>query len=358
MLPFPDGKRIHKDSHKIRHEQMDQDALKVVRRLSQSGYRAYLVGGCVRDMLLNFLPKDFDVVTSATPRQICRVFSNSRTIGRRFKIVHVIQRSKIIEVSTFRGLPPHRLSRNKRKSYYMTRDNRFGSPQEDAARRDFTINGLYFDAKNDSIIDYVGGFDDIFAKKIRSIGDPNISFQEDPIRMFRAAKFAAILDFDLEGKTIRSVRSNKDEIRKSNQSRLYDELMKVFRTGKSALIFRSLYKLDLLASMMPSVYAASSFKEGDLFERSSLGMRLALADKTLSEFEELTSNIFLSLLLLDLARASSKNKHITSRTDQLRSRLSLVCREMAVPVRDRERLVQMYAAQSKFAADPAKRKFL
>jgi poly(A) polymerase len=196
ILRYPDGKRIYREFHQLRREQMDQDALKVINRLNRHGYRSYLVGGCVRDMILGRKPKDFDVVTSATPQQIRKVFTNSRSIGRRFKIVHVVfQGGKIIEVSTFRSLPAHRFDPDEADDYMLKRDNQYGGPREDAARRDFTINALFFDARNESLIDYVGGYEDLQQGRIAVIGDADISFKEDPVRMLRAAKFAALLGF-------------------------------------------------------------------------------------------------------------------------------------------------------------------
>ncbi|MCB1316860.1 MAG: polynucleotide adenylyltransferase PcnB, partial [Leptospiraceae bacterium] len=264
MLAYPEGKRIYREFHSLRREQMDQDALKVINRLNRHGHRSYLVGGCVRDMLLGRRPKDFDVVTSATPTQIRKIFSNSRSIGRRFKIVHVIFRGgKVIEVSTFRSLPDHRFEPGKKDDYMLKRDNQYGNPREDAARRDFTINAIFFDPRNESVIDYVGGYDDINNKAIRVIGDADISFKEDPVRMLRAAKFAALLDFNIDPGTLKGIKRNKNEIQKASTARLLEEYNKIFRTGRSFQIFQSLAETGLLKAMLPEAWNASDAGKSD-----------------------------------------------------------------------------------------------
>ncbi|EMP09480.1 tRNA nucleotidyltransferase/poly(A) polymerase family protein, partial [Leptospira interrogans serovar Pyrogenes str. 200701872] len=205
ILSHPDGKRYYRDAHLIRKNMIDEDAVKIIHRLNKFGFKAYIVGGGVRDLLLGRKPKDFDVVTNATPNQIKKIFNNCRIIGRRFKIVHILFRGKVIEVSTFRSLPDYRLGKAvEDQDYLIKRDNKFGTPQEDAARRDFTINSLYYDVRNDSIIDYVGGFEDIRNKVLRVIGDPDISFREDPVRMLRAVKFAEILGLNIEKTTAKA----------------------------------------------------------------------------------------------------------------------------------------------------------
>ena len=173
---------------------VDPDALKVVRKLLTGGHEAYLVGGCVRDLYLRRKPKDFDVATSATPESIRKSFRNSRIIGRRFKLAHVFFGSKIIETSTFRTAPTSRAGDDDR---LITHDNEWGNIVDDAFRRDFTINGLFFDVPTNTIVDFVDGLHDLDRGVIRTIGDPVVRFQEDPVRMIRAIKFAARLDFDL-----------------------------------------------------------------------------------------------------------------------------------------------------------------
>ncbi len=352
QLLYPEGKRIYRDFHNLRREQMDLDAVKVIHRLNRHNHRAYLVGGCVRDMLLGKRPKDFDVATSATPEQVRRIFSNSRSIGRRFRIVHVIFRGeKIIEVSTFRSLPKHRLHKQRTSDYLIHRDNRYGNPQEDAARRDFTINGLYFDLRNESIIDYVGGYEDIQKRCIRVVGDPNISFQEDPMRMLRAAKFSALLGFRVADKTAVAIRRHRNEMRKVNNSRLFDELAKIFRTGNTVAILSALYELNLLKAIFPEAVGASHLYR-DSFLESSMGKRLQIADQNLAEREELTIVIFLSLIFADLVKDLLNNENLPNKAEYVRKRILPLCKRMQFPNRETDRLIQIYISQPRLSRDP------
>lgn len=336
---------------------MDQDALKVVNRLNRHGYRSYLVGGCVRDVLLGRRPKDFDVVTTATPGQIRKIFSNSRAIGRRFKIVHVIFRGKVIEVSTFRSLPDHRLKKGgaaKEEDLMMKRDNSFGSPQEDAARRDFSINALFFDPRNESLIDYVGGFEDIQNHKLSVIGDPDVSFREDPVRMFRAAKFAALLDLKLSPTDLRALKRNRSELLKANTSRMYEEYQKIFRTGNTAKVFGSFYETGLFKTLFAEAYDASEKTED--FKDTQVGNRLDIADNMLKEREDLTPSIYFALILADLVQEAFTENPRKNIIDYVRKNLEPAFRRLQLPGKDRERLIQVFGSQSRFLRTESKGK--
>ena len=186
---------IPRSEHPISRKNIDPDALKVMYRLGRKGFTAYLVGGGVRDLILGRTPKDFDVSTNATPSQIRKIFQNCFLIGRRFRLAHIHFDGKIIETATFRRCPDQDEDNGE---LYVFRDNCYGTPEEDALRRDFTINGLFYEVERFSIIDHVGGLSDIQNRLIRSIGDPNIRFREDPVRMIRAVRFASRLDFRIE----------------------------------------------------------------------------------------------------------------------------------------------------------------
>ena len=357
MLAYPEGKRIYREFHKLRREQMDQDALKVINRLNRHGYRSYLVGGCVRDMILGKKPKDFDVVTSATPAQIRKVFTNSRAIGRRFKIVHVVFRGgKVIEVSTFRSLPEHRFQPGKNQDYMLKRDNEYGNPREDAARRDFTINALFFDPRNESIIDYVGGFEDIEARRINVIGDPEISFKEDPVRMLRAAKFAGLLGMSIDTRTLKGIRRYRSEISKASAVRLLDEYTKIFRTGRSADVFSALADTGLFKPMFPEAWQASGASKQSDFRDSSIGRRLVVADRMLSEREDLTITIFIALLLADVVRDVFFGKRTDNIMDYVKSRMLPAAERMQVSGKDRDRLIQMFISQGRFMQSGGRRR--
>lgn len=226
---------------------IDADADRVVRKLTRAGFKAYLVGGCVRDLLVHRTPKDFDVATSATPNEIKATFRNSRIIGRRFRLAHVFFGSKIIETATFRANPRDEDDHD----LLIRRDNVFGSEQEDAKRRDFTINGLFYDVEREEVIDHVGGLADLDAKLIRTIGDPDIRFQEDPVRMLRAIKFAARLDFGFEPATWRALLRWRTEISKCAAPRLLEEVHRLLRGGAARRSFELMVETGVLAVLSP-----------------------------------------------------------------------------------------------------------
>ena len=226
---------------------IDPDADRVVRKLTRAGHKAYLVGGCVRDLLVARKPKDFDVATSATPNEIKATFRNCRIIGRRFRLAHVFFGAKIIETSTFRANPRDEDDHD----LLIRRDNVFGTETEDARRRDFTINGLFYDVEREEVIDHVGGLADLDAKLIRTIGDPDIRFQEDPVRILRAIKFAARLDFGFEPATWRALLRWRGEISKCAPPRLLEEVHRLMRGGAARRSFELMVETGVLAVLSP-----------------------------------------------------------------------------------------------------------
>ena len=350
ILKYSDGKRIYRDLHTIRKNHVDEDALKIIYRLSKFGYKSYLVGGGVRDLLIGRRPKDFDIATTATPNQIKKIFNNCRIIGKRFKIVHVIFRGKIIEVSTFRSLPDHRLKKtSKVKDYLITKDNIFGNAKEDAARRDFTINALYFDPRNESIIDYVGGFEDLENKYLRVIGDPDISFKEDPVRMLRAVKFCVLLDMTIEPATQKAIKKNKFELEKASSARLLEEYNKIFRTGKTSLFFYGMAQNQLLDVLFSSAFEPLKKDKNwpENFYDTSVGKKLVLADKLHSEREELTPTIYYSLLFSELVDQALKNPD-TPMNNAVKHALDPVFNELQLPKKEKEKITKVFLSQRRF----------
>jgi poly(A) polymerase len=262
---------IPRAEHPISRRDIDPDALKVLYRLKEGGFIAYLVGGGVRDLLLGRQPKDFDVGTSAHPYQVKRLFRNCWIIGRRFRLAHVKFGQKIIEVATFRRhVPPSNgtdpgaadAAAGGRDTFggrdlLIHRDNTFGTPEEDAFRRDFTVNALFYDIATFSIIDYVGGLRDLHDRVIRAIGDPEERFLEDPVRMLRAVAFAERLDFRLDPPVEDAIRLLRGEIARSAPARLMEEYYKVLRTGSSARVFRALARVGLLGPVAPALQEAA-----------------------------------------------------------------------------------------------------
>jgi poly(A) polymerase len=240
---------LSRPEHIISRKNIDPEALKVLYRLKNHGFLAYLVGGGVRDLLLNRRPKDFDISTSAHPQQVRKLFRNSFIVGRRFRLVHVRFGRKVVEVATFR-----RASEPEAGDTLIRRDNTFGTPEEDAFRRDFTVNALFYDIANFSVIDWVGGLGDLEARVIRTIGDPGVRFREDPVRMLRAVALAARLDFRIDPDTAEAIRFLRGEIVRSSLARILEEFYKILRQGRSRRTFELLYEYGLLAYLLPEAH--------------------------------------------------------------------------------------------------------
>ena len=239
--------------HCISRKNIDPDALKVLYRLSSLGYTAYLVGGGVRDLLMGRKPKDFDVGTSARPNEVKRAFRNCFLVGRRFRLAHVRFGEKVIETATFRQNSQTVGEIIERAAEGPLEDNTFGTPETDAHRRDFTVNGLFYDIKDFSVIDWVGGMKDIEKKVIRSIGDPEIRFQEDPVRMMRAIKFSARLGFTIEKKTIAAMKKHHACILTASVPRVCEEVFRLFTYGHSAEAFRQMWACGMLGDLLPGL---------------------------------------------------------------------------------------------------------
>lgn len=233
---------------------IDADADRVVRRLARHGHKAYLVGGCVRDLLVGRRPKDFDVATSATPNEVKALFRNCRIIGRRFRLAHVFFGPKIIETSTFRANPREDEDADA-PDLLIRRDNVFGTEEEDAVRRDFTINGLFYDVEKEEVIDHVAGLTDLEAGLVRTIGDPDVRFREDPVRMLRAIKFAARLDFTIEPATYAALLRQRFEIRKCAAPRVVEEVYRLVRGGAARRSMELLAETGLLSILAPHLAA-------------------------------------------------------------------------------------------------------
>jgi poly(A) polymerase len=266
---------VERAAHSLSRSQIDSDALKVLYRLHQNSYVAYLVGGSVRDLLLGRRPKDFDIGTSAHPYQVKRLFKNCWVIGRRFRLAHVRFGTKTIEVATFRRkVTAEELAaaeeaaaeqreapeetNNPGQAHLAHRENTFGTPEEDAFRRDFTINALFYDIGTFSIIDYTGGLEDLRAGIVRSIGDPAERFHEDPVRMLRAIAMAARLGFTIDAPIDEAIASSRAEIARSAPARLIEEFYKLLRSGASEQAFRMMAERRLLEPMAHDLQKGAS----------------------------------------------------------------------------------------------------
>ena len=245
-----------RSEHCISRKNIDPDALKVLYRLAGAGYTAYLVGGGVRDLLMGRKPKDFDVGTSAKPNEVKKVFRNCFLIGRRFRLAHVRFGEKVIETATFRRNSQSVGEIIEHAAEGPFEDNTFGTPETDAYRRDFTVNGLFYDIKDFSVIDWVGGMKDIEDRVIRAIGDPDIRFQEDPVRMMRAVKFSSRLGFTIERKTFAAIKRRHACILTAAPPRVCEEVFRLFPYGHSAEAFRLMWESKLLGDLLPDLSEA------------------------------------------------------------------------------------------------------
>jgi poly(A) polymerase len=336
----PEPVVVPRADHPISRRNIDPDALRVLYRLQRSNHVAYLVGGSVRDLMLGRRPKDFDIATDAHPYQIKRLFRNCWIIGRRFRLAHVKFGQKTIEVATFRKIVPadpaaepagdvaqivasagppaagaaadhqaaadsahggsghaHRHGHGHGHAHdhgIIHRDNTFGTPEEDAFRRDFTVNALFYDAATRTVIDYVGGLGDLERRTIRSIGDPRIRFIEDPVRMLRAAVFAARLGFDMDPLVVEAIAEHRALITKASPSRLIEEYFKILRSGYAEAAFRALDRVRLLELITPELASPPD----------ALWDALARLDRYRQRFAtlpaELTNTVLIGSLLVPL----------------------------------------------------------
>lgn len=258
---LPEAQIIPRDQHPISRKQVSRAALNVLYGLHKAGFQAFLVGGCLRDMLTGRQPKDFDVATDATPEQVQMLFKRSRIIGRRFRIVHVRFGPEIIEVSTFRALNrDDSLDKDQHDAHEQTglvlRDNTWGSIQEDALRRDFTVNALYYNIADFSLHDFVGSLKDIDKEVIHLIGDPRERYREDPVRMLRAARFAAKLGFTLAPDTANPIQGMAELLLQVPPARLFDEVLKLLLSGHARGSYEQLNRLGLFGFLFPDTLAA------------------------------------------------------------------------------------------------------
>ncbi|MEZ4392318.1 MAG: polynucleotide adenylyltransferase PcnB [Polyangiales bacterium] len=300
---------------------IDADAAKVVKRLVRAGHTAYLVGGCVRDLLLNRTPKDFDVATSARPNEVRGLFRNCRIIGRRFRLAHVLfGRDKVVEVATFRKDPaltveapdaweegepdpesaPRITSKKDRddEDLLIRHDNVFGTPSEDAVRRDFTMNALFLDLERREVIDYVGGLNDLERRVIRTIGDADVRFREDPVRILRAVKFAARLDLAIEPDVYDAIVVHRDDLMRAARPRLLEEVLRLCRGGASRRSLWLAHDMGVLAVVLPELAA---WIDDDPHGAPRFWRRLAALDEHVLRDRAPGDAVLLSTLLYDPA---------------------------------------------------------
>ena len=299
-------RRYGAGEHHIAPQSIPPEAVWVYRELREAGFEAYLVGGCVRDLLLGYEPKDFDVSTNATPEEIRDIFRRSRIVGRRFQIVHVRSGREVIEVSTFRGhhsaefepdsedeQPPEG-SASYAESGMLLRDNVFGNVEEDALRRDFSVNGLYYDPDANCVLDFSTGVADLEARILRVIGDPVTRFQEDPVRMLRAARFAAKLDFTIEETALAAIAKCHKLLAQIPAARMFDEVLKLLLAGQGAATFAVMDHLGLFEPIFPQT--ARALRESPE-ERNLIVHALRNSDERIAQGKPVTPAFLYAALL-------------------------------------------------------------
>lgn len=278
--------------HDIALRRIDPDALQTVKTLTHRGYEAYLVGGCVRDLLLGYPPKDFDVATSATPQQVRSLFRRCHLVGRRFRLAHVVYADKIIQVATFRKSPRMEEEQGESKDLLILHDNVYGTAREDAYRRDFPINALFFNVDTGQVIDYVSGKEDLQRKILRTIGPPDVRFREDPIRMLRAVRFAARLGFEIESDTYEAILHHQNDISRSAPARLLEEIYRIFRSGSSFEAMILMQETGILHTLFPHL-AKHLHKQSTL-----LDPYLQAIDHQIQQGKEVDNTTLLCLLAI------------------------------------------------------------
>ncbi len=332
---------VSRGKHSISRSLIDPDALKILYRLNRHGHTAYLVGGSVRDLLLGRTPKDFDISTSAHPNEIRKLFGNCRLIGRRFRLAHIYFRGgKIIEVSTFRTI-----SEFDEEDGPTVSDNTFGTPWEDAFRRDFTINALFYDVTDFSVLDYVDGIKDLKEGVVRCLGDPAVRFREDPIRMLRGIRFAALLGFDLDEASALTIRTEKEEIWKGASPRILEEILRMMARGTACRALVLLESLGLLQILLPEIHHHIA-REGsgpylDLLRR--LDARFAAG-------RDLEPWLILSCLIYPFFNFTMNSGGNAGSMHAARDTVSGVCAHLQVPRKIQDRMRQVFMAQVRLFA--------
>jgi len=353
---------IPRDAHNVSRRDISPNALRVLYRLREAGFGAYLVGGAVRDLLIGGHPKDFDVATDATPEQVRGLFRNCRLIGRRFRLAHVVFGREIIEVATFRANQPDDDGVQAHEVEAVVRDNVFGSIDDDAVRRDFTANALYYSIEDFSIRDYVGGFADVQARVLRLIGDPERRYREDPVRMLRAVRLAAKLGFTIDAPTAEPIPRLASLLRDAAPARLFEETLKLFLSGHGVQSFLGLEQHGLLTVLFPeSASALNANRSGAL--RRMLLRGLADTDARVAADEPVSPAFLFALLLWPaycraLARLQADGMHAAEAQQRAADRVTLHQMDMiALPRRFSLPMQEIWLLQTRFSYRQRRRVF-
>jgi poly(A) polymerase len=334
---------LERSQHPISRRDIDKNAVKVLYRLHSAGYLAYLVGGSVRDLMMGRKPKDFDVGTNAKPNEIRRLFSNSRIIGRRFRLVHVFYHDGgVVEVSTFCRDPDPDEQRGEPGELLITSDNAYGTPRQDAFRRDFTINALFYSIADFSVVDHVGGIEDLERKLVRAIGDPGVRFQEDPVRMLRACEFAGRLGIGIETRTQEAIHLHRRELEKASPARVTEEIVQLLKCGRAGAAMQWMLELGLLEVLLPEAYAMLTAGARGL---GDFGQILPVIDRMVAEERPLSDTALLAAILLPKIMLRRMDVEAMNNGPMTRPSIELMIQEEVAPFFQRLTLSNLRAQQ-------------
>ena len=362
-IPAPEPRVIPRDSHPVSRKDISSSALRVLYRLRDAGFDGYLVGGAVRDLIVGGHPKDFDIATNATPEEVRHLFRNCRLIGRRFRLAHVVFGREIIEVATFRAnVDDGSGDREVHDGGRLLRDNVYGTIEEDAVRRDFTVNALYYAIEDFSVRDYVGGFEDAQNRLMRLIGDPETRYREDPVRMLRAVRLAAKLGFEIEAATAEPIPRLAGLLAEAAPARLFEECLKLFLSGHAVESFLRLEKHGLLPVLLPeSAQALKANRSGALRRMLLEGLRGT--DERVANDEPVSPAFLFALLLWPaycraLATLQAQGMHAVEAQRRAADRVTVhQLQTIALPRRFSLPMQEIRLLQTRFSLRQRKRVF-
>jgi poly(A) polymerase len=356
-LPSESLQRVPRERHGLASEAISPSAAKVCAALREAGFSAYVVGGAVRDLLLGIAPKDFDIATDARPEQIRPLFRRALIIGRRFRLVHVMLGGETVEVSTFRGADT--ATAEKDEHGRVLRDNVFGTQEEDARRRDFTVNALYYDPASEEIVDLHGGLDDLKKRMLRVIGDPETRYREDPVRMLRGVRLAAKLGLTLEAQTREPIRSLAPLMERVPPARLFDEMLKLLLSGHASACLRQLRDVGLHKGLLPLLDVILEQPLGERFVTLALAQtdERVLAERPVSPAFLFAALLWHEVLAAWKARQARGERALPALEGAMDEVLDTQCAKLAITRKLTATMREVWAMQPRFEQRSGSRAF-
>jgi poly(A) polymerase len=356
-LPSETLQRVPRETHGLGRDAISPSAAKVCTALREAGFSAYVVGGAVRDLLLGIAPKDFDIATDARPEQIRPLFRRALIIGRRFRLVHVMLGGETVEVSTFRGADT--ATAEKDEHGRVLRDNVFGTQEEDARRRDFTVNALYYDPASEEIVDFHGGLDDLKKRMLRVIGDPETRYREDPVRMLRGVRLAAKLGLTLEAETRAPIRSLAPLMERVPPARLFDEMLKLLLSGHASACLRQLRDVGLHKGLLPLLDVILEQPLGERFVTLALAQtdERVLAERPVSPAFLFAALLWHEVLAAWKARLGRGERELPALEAAMDEVLDTQCAKLAITRKLTATMREVWAMQPRFEQRSGSRAF-